>query len=152
MEKTGKRIWRIVQWLLIIALLIVAYKVYRTNNFNEYIRAESESGISKFVRDSRIKVSDMDSYKIENTDFNDAMFFKKVTVVPNTPYKVSCMIKTERAERQLGDTDAGAHICINQTTEKSDNVVDTSDWTKVEFLFNSKNRNEVEIGFRLRRE
>ena len=91
----------------------------------------------------------MNSYRIDNKDYNDAMFFKEVKVEPNTSYKVTCMIKTEDVENKETNTDAGAHICINETTEKSDNVIGTSDWTKVEFIFNSKNREEVEIGFRL---
>ena len=91
----------------------------------------------------------MNSYKIENTDYNDAMFFKSVTVVPNTSYRVSCMVKTQDVINKNENTDAGAHICINESTEKSDNVIGTSDWTKIEFVFNSKNRKEVEIGFRL---
>lgn len=43
----------------------------------------------------------------------------------------------------------GAHICISDTVEKSDNVVGTKDWTEISFYFNSKNREKVDIGFRL---
>jgi len=149
MQKTSKIIGKIISTIIILALLFVAYKVYSINNFNEYIRAEYNSGLSNFSRDSQVKYSKMDSYKIENTDYNDAMFFKSITVVPNTSYKVSCMVKTENVVNENENTDAGAHICINETVEKSDNVVGTSDWTKIEFVFNSKNREEVQIGFRL---
>lgn len=149
MQKTSKIIGKIISTIITIALLFVAYKVYSVNNFNEYIRAEYNSGVSKFSRDSQVKYSKMDSYKIENTDFNDAMFFKSITVVPNTSYRVSCMVKTENVENKEENTDAGAHICINETVEKSDNVTGTSDWTKIEFVFKSKNRTEVQIGFRL---
>lgn len=149
MQKTSKIIGKIISTIITLSLLFVAYKVYRVSNFNEYIRAEYNSGISKFSRDSQVTYSKMDSYKIENTDFNDAMFFKAITVVPNTSYKVSCMVKTENVVNKTLKSDAGAHICINGTVEKSENVIGTEEWTKIEFLFNSKNREEVQIGFRL---
>lgn len=149
MQKISKIIGKIIYLIVILALIFVTYKIYSINNFNEYIRAEYNSGLSNFSRDSEVKYSKMNSYKIENTDFNDAMFFKTITVVPNTSYKVSCMIKTENVINKNVNTDSGAHICINETTEKSDNVIGTSDWTKIEFVFNSKNREEVQVGFRL---
>ncbi len=149
MQKTIKIIKNIISTLIIIGLLFVLYKVYKSNNFSEYIRAEYNSGISNFSRDSEVKYLKNDSYKIENTDFNDAMFFKTINVVPNTSYKVSCMIKTKDVINKEENKDAGAHICINETVEKSDNVTGTTDWTKIEFVFNSKNRETVEVGFRL---
>lgn len=149
MQKTRKIIGKIFSTLIVVLLLFVLYRVYSVNNFNEYIRAEYNSGISEFTRDNEVKFSKMDSYKIENTDYNDAMFFKTITVVPNTSYRVSCMVKTQNVVNKLENTDAGAHICINETVEKSDNVIGTTDWTKLEFIFNSKNREEIQIGFRL---
>lgn len=149
MQKTIKIIKNLLSILIIIALLFILYKVYKYNNFTEYIRAEFNSGISNFSRDSKVKYLKNDSYKIENTDFNDAMFFKTINVVPNTSYKVSCMIKTKEVINKEENKDAGAHICINETVEKSDNVTGTTDWTKIEFVFNSKNRETVDVGFRL---
>lgn len=149
MQKTSKIIKNIVSILIIIVLLFILYKVYTKNNFNEYIRAEYQSGLSEFSRDSQVKYSKMNSYKIENTDYNDAMFFKEINVIPNTSYRVTCMVKTENVVNENENTDAGAHICIDKSTEKSDNVSGTSDWTKIEFIFNSKNREIVSIGFRL---
>lgn len=149
MQKVGKVIGKIISITITLALMFIAYKIYSINNYNEYIRAEYASGLSNFVRDEKVKYSKTNSYKIENTDYNDAMFFKTISVVPNTSYRVSCMIKTENVVNKNENTDAGAHICINETTEKSDNVVGTTEWTKIEFIFNSKNRKEVQIGFRL---
>ena len=54
--------------------------------------------ISKFLRDNDVKYSKHDSYKIESPDYNDAVFYKEVEVKPNTPYKVTCMVKTENVE------------------------------------------------------
>ncbi len=149
MQKTIKIMKNILSISIILALLFILYKVYKNNNFSEYIRAEYNSGFSNFSRDDEIRYSKMSSYKIENTNFNDAMFFKTIAVVPNTSYKVTCMVKTKDVINKNENTDAGAHICINETVEKSDNVVGTSDWTKIEFVFNSKNRESVDIGFRL---
>ena len=149
MKNAVKIIWKVFSWMLVLVLLVVAIKIYSINDFEDFIRAEYNSGTSKFVRDTCVKYSKTNSYKIENTDYNDAMFYKKVKVLPNASYRVSCMIKTENVINKNENTDAGAHICINESLEKSDNVVGTSDWTKVEFIFDSKNRTEVEIGFRL---
>lgn len=43
----------------------------------------------------------------------------------------------------------GAQISINGTTERSVAISGTNDWQEIEFIFNSKNRTEVDLGFRL---
>ena len=43
----------------------------------------------------------------------------------------------------------GAQISTNGTTERSVAISGTNDWQEIEFIFNSKNRTEVELGFRL---
>jgi len=150
MQKKRISIQKIVMLIITIILIVILVKVYKKNNFNDYIRAEYTIGLSTFIRDENVKYSeDMYSYKIENTDYNDAMFYKTIKVTPNTPYKVTCMIKTEAVQTKNEKTDAGAHISIADTVEKSINVSGTTDWTKVEFLFNSKDREQVDLGFRL---
>lgn len=149
MQKTSSKIKNIISFLIIIAVLIGGYKIYKKLNFNEFVKAEYNLGTSKFERDDQVKCLDTDSYKIENISYNDAMFYKTVNVIPNTPYKVTCRIKTENVESKEENSDSGAHICIADTVEKSDNVIGTKDWTEVEFYFNSKNREKVDIGFRL---
>lgn len=149
MQKKSSKIKNIISFIIIIAILIAGYKIYKKYNFNEFTKAEYNPGISKFERDNSVKCSEIDSYRIENTDYNDAMFYKTVSVIPNTPYKVTCKIKTENVKTKEENTDGGAHICIAETVEKSNNVVGTTNWTEVEFYFNSKNRSEVNIGFRL---
>ena len=149
MQKKNELIKNIIGIIVIIAISIFLWKIYKTYDYNNYIKAEYNLGLSRFVRDSSVKYSKNNSYKIENPEYNDAMFYKEVNVKPNTPYKVKCKIKTENVISEKINSDVGAHICIADTTEKSDNVVGTSDWTDVEFYFNSKNRNTVKIGFRL---
>ena len=43
----------------------------------------------------------------------------------------------------------GAQISIEGTTERSTAISGTNDWQEIELIFNSKNRKEVNIGFRL---
>lgn len=148
-NKKTIRIRDIVSTIFIIVILIVGYKIYKKYNFNEFTKAEHVLHTSKFERDSTIKSSEYDSYKIISQDYNDAMFYKTINVVPNTSYKVTCKIRTENVKGEKENSDSGAHICISNTSEKSNNVTGNSEWTDVEFYFNSKNREQVNVGFRL---
>ena len=150
MQKKSSSLSKIIMLVIIIVITIYVVKIYQKNNYNDYVRAEYMIGLSNFTRDEEVRYSDdMYSYKIENTVYNDAMFYKTVKVTPNTPYKVSCMVKTQDVQTKKENTDAGAHISIADTIEKSINVTGTTDWTKIEFIFNSKNREQIDIGFRL---
>ena len=145
-----KWIGRIFSLMISIVIILIGYTIYQNYNFSEYIKAESTRGLCNFTRDAEITcVDNIRSYKIENTDYNNAVFYKTIQVEPNTAYKVRCKIKTQNVETKNVYTDAGAHIGILGTTEKSSNVVGTSDWTEAELLFNSKNRTEVTIQFGL---
>lgn len=135
--------------IVIIIAIVKCYKIYKKNYFGDFIKAENQIQISKFYRDSNIKYSKDDSYKIESPNYNDAVFYKEVEVRPNTPYKVTCMVKTENIVREIENTDAGAMICLIDRTEVSQSKVGTNDWTKLTFMFNSKNDETVKIGFRL---
>ena len=139
----------IIYFAIIIILIWVASNVYSKYNFYDYIKGVREEGKTSFTRDSKVVYSDMDSYKIENKDYNDAMFYKEIEVVPNTAYKVSCMVKTEDVVSKKGLYIGGAQIAINETTECSEAVSGTSDWTEISLMFNSNSRTSVEIGFRL---
>ena len=78
--------------VITIIALVVIYSKY---NYNDFIKSVRERDKTTFVRDHEIKCSDMDSYKIENTDYNDAMFYETISVTPNTPYKVTCKVKVQ---------------------------------------------------------
>ena len=136
--------------LIILGIAITVFVlVYNKYNFNYFIKSIREPNLTAFERDSETKYSDVNSYKIINEDYNDAMFFQEVQVTPNTPYRVTCMVKTENVENLDNTVTGGAHICIEDTTERSNSLTGTNDWTKIEMLFNSKNRETVNIGFRL---
>ena len=123
MKNKYKIIKDIISIAFLIIILVIGYKIYKKYNFNQFTKAEREMGVSIFERDDKIKTSDSDSYKISNTDYNDAMFYETISVVPNTPYRVTCSIKTEDVESANEYTDSGAHICIADTVEKSNNVI-----------------------------
>ena len=144
-----KKIEKIISWIIIIIILVIAFKFYKSNNFNEFIRSEMEIHTSEFKRDPEIKYSKSSSYRIVSNTMNDATFYKTVKVQKNMPYKVTCMVKTENIIPEDNLSGVGAQISIIGTTEKSVAITGTQDWQKIEMIFNSKNREEVKIGFRL---
>ena len=155
MEKDKKKksyISKIIYLIILVCLIWVLYKLYdkyKINNFNDFVRTEYKPYTSEFIRDSEIKYGDKSSYKIFSKEENDAMFYKEIQVTPNTPYKVTCMVKTEDVKTVKKVSDAGAHISIADTVEKSKSITGTNDWQKLEFIFNSKDRKSVKLGFRL---
>lgn len=134
---------------ILLVMLYYAYQYYQMNNFNDFIRSETNIYTSEFTRDKNTKYSDKSSYKIESQVYNDAMFYKTIKVEKNQPYKVTCMVKTNNVQAEEENSGIGAQISIEGTTERSVAISGTSDWQKIEMLFNSKDREEVNIGFRL---
>lgn len=143
------KIVNITSWIIIIIILILAFNFYKHNNFNEFIRSEMNLHTSEFKRDSETKYSKTDSYRITSNTKNDATIYKKVKVEKNTPYKVTCMVKIENVIPENEISGVGAQISIIGTTEKSIAITGTQEWQKIEMIFNSKDREEVDIGFRL---
>lgn len=149
-EKYGRKIMKnkitnIIFWIMIIAILVFAFCFYKVNNFNEFVRSEMELHTSEFKRDTEIKYSKADSYRIVSNTANDATFYKTVKVQKNMPYKVTCMVKTENVIAEDDISGVGAQISVIGTTEKSVAITGTQDWQKIEMIFNSKDREEVEI-------
>lgn len=145
----NKKIRNTISNILAIILVIIAIIIYRKYDFNFFTKGIQEEGKTTFSRDSEIKYSNSRSYKIENKITNDAMFYREIEVEPNTPYKVTCMVKTENVVGDDNNPLAGAQICLNGTEEHSRVLSGDNDWTKIEFLFNSKCNESVEVGFRL---
>lgn len=143
------RVINIISWIVLLVILVVAFKFYTKNNFNEFVRSEIDLHTSEFKRDSDVKYSKADSYRIVSTQLNDATFYKKIKVEKNMPYKVTCMVKTENIQPENNQSGVGAQISVIGTTEKSMAITGTENWQKIEMIFNSKNREEVDIGFRL---
>lgn len=139
----------IVSIIILISALVIGLTIYSKYNYNDFIKSVREKGKTSFSRDSDIKYSDSKSYKVENTEYNDAMFYKNIEVNPNTPYRVTCMVKTENVVNKEQKYFGGAQIAIKDTTECSESVTGTNEWTTLTLMFNSKNRTNIDIGFRL---
>lgn len=135
--------------IVLFILLYFAYQFYQNNNFNDFVRSETNVYLSHFSRDKQIKYKKKRSYKIASDQYNDAMFYKKVKVKKNKPYKVTCMVKTNEVQAKEENSGIGAQIAIEGSTERSIAISGTQDWQKIELIFNSKNREEINIGFRL---
>ena len=147
-KKASKIISHITTIILFI-ILYFAYQFYQTNNFGEFVRSESNLYTSSFERDNEEKYSKARSYKIESKEYNDAMFYKAVAVEKNKPYKISCMVKTEDVQAIKENSGIGAQISIEGSTERSVAISGSNEWQKIELIINSKNRESINVGFRL---
>lgn len=103
-KKIRTVIGNIIVFVILIIALYLAYQFYQSNNFNGFVRSEANLNTSEFKRDKEIKYSDNNSYKITSNEFNDAMFSKEVQVQKNTPYKVTCMVKTKGVEAEKNES------------------------------------------------
>ena len=153
MPKTRKsivgKIAYIITIIILCILLVYAYNYYQSNNFNDFVKSEASLYKSQFKRDNTIKYGENRSYEIISPDYNDAMFYKTINVEKNQPYKITCMVKTENVESEDEISGVGAHISIEGSTERSVAIQGTNDWQEIELIFNSKNRETINIGFRL---
>lgn len=149
MKKRGTIIGKIIWWIIMIAIIIVVVNIYNKYNYNDFEKHVTQVGKTDFTRDSHQKYSKMDSYKMENKEYHDAMFSQTVSLIPNTPYKVTCKVKVENVQNEENTKSGGAHISISGTTERSHTIAGTQDWQELTMYFNSKNRTQADIGFRL---
>jgi len=150
--KSKKIIMTIVSIIFTIILIIAvmtAFKIFKSIYFNGFEKAVGKTTGTKFSRDSEVKFSEYYSYKIENTQYNDSAFFKEVEVEPYTPYRITCMVKTENVECEQPGIEGGVSIGLLETTQYSPAITGTNDWQKLEFIFNSKNATTAKISFRL---
>lgn len=143
------KITNIIFWIITLIAIVLTFNFYKKNNFNDFVRSEMNIHTSKFQRDSEVKYSKNDSYRIVSNEENDATFYKTVRVQKNMPYKVTCMVKTDNVVAKNDISGVGAQISVIGTTEKSVAITGTKEWQKIEMIFNSKDREEVDIGFRL---
>lgn len=149
-QKGGIKIGAIFTIFILIVVLIIAFNTFKKNYFNDFNKATTnQEAETYFSRDSEVKYSKSNSYRIENVEFNDAAFYKEIEVEPNTPYKISCMVKTLDIVCEEEGVDGGVVIGLLDTTEYSEGITGTNDWQYVEYMFNSRNRETVKISFRL---
>lgn len=148
-KKIKRKIPNLVAMIFLLVVLYGVYQYYQANNFYDFVKSEMNLYTSTFTKDKDIQYNHKRTYKIESTEYNDAMFYKSIKVKKNQPYKVSCMVKTREVQAKENNSGIGAQIAIEGTTERSVAVSGTQDWQKIEFIFNSKNREQVKVGFRL---
>ena len=149
LKKILEKITYAVTVLVLCTLVYFAFQKYQENNFNDFVRSEANVYTSEFTRDATEKINSQKSYKITSEKYNDVMFYKEIKVEKNQPYKVTCMVKTNNVKSKEQQSGVGAQISIEGTTERSIAIQGTNDWQKIELIFNSKNRETVNIGFRL---
>ena len=153
MKKTEKGMSKILFTIFVlIAFGVIGFFTFmyiQENNFKDYNKCVAKQNISEFKRDKDNRYSEERSYKIYSPEYNDAMVTKTVKVQKNKSYKVTCMVKTKDVESESQNSGSGAQLAVDGTTIRSMAVTGTHDWQKLEMIFNSQNREEVNIGIRL---
>lgn len=144
-----KRIFELIEIIILVVFIVAIYNVYKSKDFNNFILSEKNLTVSSFSRDKDQKYQNKPSYKIYSPEYNDAMFYETIAVEKDTPYKVTCMVKTKGVESKNNLDGSGAQISVEGSTERSMSVAGDSDWQEIEMIFNSKNRETVNVGFRL---
>ena len=143
-----KVISRIFSLIILIGLRTALVYIYNKYYFNDFIKANENKGETSYYRDSSQKYNGQKSYCIENKDYNDALFFKEISVKKDTPYRITCMVKTENVESDKPET-SGACISIMGTADQTIPIQGTTDWQKVTLLVDSKEQDTLDISFRL---
>ena len=80
-----KVISRIFSLIMLIGLITALVYIYNKYYFNDFIKANENKGETSYYRDSSQKYNGQKSYCIENKDYNDALFFKEISVKKDTP-------------------------------------------------------------------
>lgn len=102
---------------------------------------------TKFYVDSKSSHSGKNSMVIESKQPEDAKIIQKISVKPDTVYKLLCWVKAEG----VGVEGKGANISVLGITDTSLDVVgDSTAWTKIELYGRTaKDQKEMEVTARL---
>lgn len=145
MKKTISRIFSLI---ILVGLITALVYIYNKYYFNDFIKANENKGETSYYRDSTQKYNGQNSYCIENKEYNDALFFKRINVKKDTPYRITCMVKTENIESDKPET-SGACISIMGTADQTIPIQGSTDWQKLTLLVDSKEQDTLDISFRL---
>lgn len=104
---------------------------------------------SEMAMDENEKHSNRASLRVTNTEGNDTHVKQKVTVEPNTKYRLEGYIKTKDVFTVKRDGKDGASIAVEGGFQRTVPVAKTSPWTKVTHEFATGEEKEIEIGTRL---
>ena len=104
--------------LIVIAMSIfnISYAMLNTGNFSKLATIKNTT---IFTKDNNVKYSNLQSYKIENKDYNNSAYYQTIKVKKNTPYKISCMVKTNNVNVTNENKNDGAKISILNSEEES---------------------------------
>ena len=115
--------------LIVIAMSIfnISYAMLNTGNFSKLATIKNTT---IFTKDNNVKYSNLQSYKIENKDYNNSAYYQTIKVKKNTPYKISCMIKTNNVNVTNENKNDGAKISILNSEEESTAITGTNNITR----------------------
>jgi hypothetical protein len=99
--------------------------------------------------DENEKHGNKPSVRIENTEGDDSHLKQKVTVEPETRYRLEGYIKTKDVRSVKRDGKGGACLNMLGSWDKSQVVNKTKSWTKVSEDIVSGSSTEIEVGGRL---
>ncbi|MDR0979050.1 MAG: hypothetical protein LBL91_03850 [Lachnospiraceae bacterium] len=131
--------------IVVLSIVVCTGFLYILLDYDGFQKGQAHIGKTLFLRD----IMEDYSYKLESKDYNDAMFYKTINVEKNTAYRVSCMVKTDNVLCKNTNEFGGAGIYISNNLSICETVQGTNDWQKMEVIFNSKNNEQLDIGFRL---
>ena len=91
-KKNDSIIGNIIYAIIMVIIFYCLFQFYKMYSFGDFVKGENVSGATRFLRDKKTTYTYDYSYKLESTEFNDAMFYKTIKVKPNTPYKITCAV------------------------------------------------------------
>ena len=89
------------------------------------------------------------SIQISSAMPNDARWVQRVTVRPNTDYRLSGWIKTENVAHSSETEDVGANLSVYGTWVHTAALIGTNAWTNVSITFNTGSGSHIVIAARL---
>lgn len=113
---------------------------YTRSYFNGFKTVSAEGVLGDFQRGVAC---------IESTRADDTLLVQNVKLKPHTRYKLSGWIKTEGIRVAQDGGSVGACLALWDSWDRSQSLVGTHDWTKVECIFDSEIRNACDLGPRL---
>jgi hypothetical protein len=122
------------------------------SNFEKGVEGWSVQPNSKIgtgVMDESEKRDGKPVFRITNSKGDDTLVMQKVTVKPQTRYRMTGYIKTKDIVPDNKRDKTGASLAIKGGFESTEMIQKTKPWSKVSLDFESGNKTEIEVGPRL---
>jgi hypothetical protein len=111
------------------------------------VNANQKKGTA--VIDDTEKHQGKPTVRVDSPEGDDVHVKQKVTVQPNTKYRLEGYIKTKNVEPLKRESKDGACLALEGGYQKSQIVSKSKGWTKVTLEFATGTQTEVELGARL---